>query len=206
MRAQSQGGSPELPTGEQIRGRLAAVLAPEVLAHVDRTAQVARSLAVEHGVDPHRAEIAALLHDVADSLPDDELLKRAAAYGIAISPTETHVPRLLHGPVGAELLREEWGITDEEILDAVRYHITGAPIMSPLVKIVFVADKIEPARDLEYGGLSMIRAAAKTDLDEAVLRLYGWRLGRLVEADQPVAEPLVAARNAIIERNLAMYR
>jgi predicted HD superfamily hydrolase involved in NAD metabolism len=157
-------------------------------------------------VDPHRAEVAALLHDVADSLSERELLEAAQRYGIPVSLTEARVPRLLHAPVGAEILRTEWGITDDEVLDAVRYHISGAPVMSPLVKVVFVADKIEPARDRHYGGLGLIRAIARTDLDEAVLRLYAWRMSTLVEAGERVDEQLVTARNSLIEQTLAMYR
>jgi predicted HD superfamily hydrolase involved in NAD metabolism len=182
------------------------VVSAETLGHVQRTARYARELAVKHGVDPHRAEVAALLHDVADSLSERELLEAAQRYGIPVSLTEARVPRLLHAPVGAEILRTEWGITDDEVLDAVRYHISGAPVMSPLVKVVFVADKIEPARDRHYGGLGLIRAIARTDLDEAVLRLYAWRMSTLVEAGERVDEQLVTARNSLIEQTLAMYR
>jgi predicted HD superfamily hydrolase involved in NAD metabolism len=150
--------------------------------------------------------VAALLHDIADGLSDRELLARAEGYGIRVSLTEARVPRLLHAPVGAEILRHEWGITDEEVLDAVRYHISGAPVMSPLVKVVFVADKIEPARDRHYGGLGPIRAIAHVNLDEAVLRLYAWRMNTLVESGKRVDEQLVTARNTLIEQTLAMYR
>jgi predicted HD superfamily hydrolase involved in NAD metabolism len=195
-----------LPTRDQIVARLKELVSAETLGHVQRTARYARELAAKHDVDPRRAEVAALLHDIADPLSEHELLIRAERYGIRVSLTEARVPRLLHAPVGAEMLRSEWGITDEEVLDAVRYHVSGAPVMSPLVKVIFVADKIEPARDRHYGGLGLIRAIARTDLDEAVLKLYAWRMSTLVEAGQRVDEQLVTARNSLIEQTLAMYR
>jgi predicted HD superfamily hydrolase involved in NAD metabolism len=194
------------PTPELVKARLADAVGMQTLTHVMRTANVARELAALHGVDPERAEITALMHDIADPLSESELITLAERYGIPVTLTEARVPRLLHAPVGAEILREEWGIDDEEMLDAVRYHVTGAPVMSALVKIVFVADKIEPDRDRHYSGLNAIRAIARTNLDEAVLRLYGWRVSALVDAGQPVHEQLVSARNSLIERTLAMHR
>ncbi len=197
---------PPTPSREIVEARIAASVDPRTLAHVQQTAKVARELATLHGVDPERAEIAALVHDVADPLSEHELIVRAEHYGIPVSLTEARVPRLLHAPVGAEILRDEWGIEDEEILDAVRYHVTGAPVMSPLVKVVFIADKIEPDRDHYYSGLDAIRAIARANLDEAVLRLYGWRVSALIADGQPVHEQLVSARNSLIEQTLAMHR
>jgi predicted HD superfamily hydrolase involved in NAD metabolism len=196
----------DLLTPDEIRVVLADYLKPETLAHVERTANVARRLALQHHLDPDRAEATALVHDVADGWSDKELLGAAERFGISVSLTEARVPRLLHAPVGAEFLRHEWGITDEEVLDAVRYHVSGAPMLSPLAKVIFVADKIEPARDRHYGGLGLIRAISRTDLDEAMLRLYAWRMSTLVESGQRVDEQLVTARNTLIEQTLAMYR
>jgi predicted HD superfamily hydrolase involved in NAD metabolism len=178
-------------------------LTPDALGHSVRAAQLARVLAVAHGVDPDRAELAALVHDIADSYSDRDLLASAESYGIAITLTEARIPKLLHGPVGAEVLREEWGITDEEILDAVRDHITGSPYMSPLAKVLFLADKLEPSRDRYYGGLDPLRDLAMHNLDEAILRLYAWRMDQLVASRGPMDERMVSARNRLIDRNLA---
>jgi predicted HD superfamily hydrolase involved in NAD metabolism len=194
------------PTLEEARARLQVEMAPDTLAHSERTAELARILATRHRVDADRAELAGLIHDIADSFSDSELLMLAEKYDIAFTLTEARVPRLLHGPVGAELLRREWGLSDEEILDAVRDHITGGPHMSQLSKILFVADKIEPERDRYYGGLNTIRELAMTDLDEAVLQLFAWRMDQLVEGRKPVDERLVTARNRLIERAKATRR
>jgi predicted HD superfamily hydrolase involved in NAD metabolism len=194
------------PTIELVKARLADTVGARTLEHVQKTANIAWELAALHDVDPSRAALAALVHDVADPISDAELVALTERFGIPVSLTEARIPRLLHAPVGAEILRHDWGIHDEEVLDAVRYHVTGAPIMSPLVKLVFVADKIEPSRDRHYHDLDDIRAIARTDLDQAVLRLYGWRVNALVDSGQPVHERLVAARNSLIEQTLAMQR
>src|SRR5207245_2259341 len=97
-----------------------------------------------------------------------------------------------------------WGITDEEILDAVRFHLSGTTHLSPLAKVVFLADKLEPDRDKFYGYLGPIRELAKHDLDRAILQLYGWRMSQLVLHGAPVHEDLAAARNALIEETRAV--
>jgi predicted HD superfamily hydrolase involved in NAD metabolism len=198
--------SPTVPTLAEAYERLEHDLPADALGHSLRTAAVARALAKEHGVDPDRAELSALVHDVAEGYSEVQLLSLAEGYRIPISLTEARIPALLHAPVGAEILRDTWGISDEEILDAVRYHITGAPHMSPLVKILFLADKLESGRDRFYGGLDPLRELAMKSLDEAILRLYAWRMDDLVANGRPVDQQLVAARNDLIDRSLAARR
>jgi predicted HD superfamily hydrolase involved in NAD metabolism len=171
--------------------------------HSLRVADLARRLASIHGVDPARAELAGIVHDIAEGKSDLDLLSLAEEYEIPISLTEARIPQLLHAAVGAELLRRDWGIDDPEILDAVAQHVTGGVHMSPLGKVLFLADKLEPERDRFYGGLDAVRDLATTSLDQAVLQLYAWRMGQLVESGRPVDERLVSARNQLIEQTLA---
>lgn len=195
--------NPTLISPAEARARLKRELAPETLGHADRTAELARTLAAAHGEDPDRAELAALLHDVADRYSDRELLTLAEEFSIPVTLTQARVPKLLHGPVGAEILRRKWAIDDDELLDAVRDHISGGPMMSRLAKVLFVADKLEPERDRHYGGLDPIRELAPVDLDAAILKLYAWRMSELVHTRSPLDERLVAARNALIEKTVA---
>jgi len=190
---------------DEIRERIRKEMEPETYAHAERTAEVARRLAVAHGEDPDRAELAGLVHDIADRFSDRELLRLADHYAVPVSLTEARIPKLLHAKVGAEMLRES-GIRDEELLDAVREHITGGPRMSLLAKITFVADKIEPNRDRHYGGLDPLREVAMRDLDDAILQLYAWRMDELVAAGQPIHDQLTTSRNRLIERMLARGR
>ena len=64
--------------------------------------------------------------------------------GFGISKIERDYPVLLHGRAGAVLSREELGIEDEEILDAVRWHTTGKRGMNGITSILYIADYIEP--------------------------------------------------------------
>ncbi len=190
----------EMPDLDTIRERISKVVGKDTLAHSQRTALLARELAAIHGEDPDRAEIAALIHDIAHEMDERTLLHHAEQRHISLTLTEARVPKLIHGAVGAAILYSDWGIRDEEILDAVRFHISGSPTMGKLAKIVFVADKLEPERDHYYGRLKPIREIARQDLDQAILRLFGWRMNELVSNSQPVHEDLSSARNALLER------
>ena len=72
----------------------------------------------------------------------------------------------MHAPLGAILAEREYGISDEEILSAIRFHTTGHAGMTKLEKIVALADMTEPGRD--FPGVDEIRAISKRDLDAAM--------------------------------------
>ena len=133
--------------------------------HTLRVAETAERLASLHGLDPAKARLAGLLHDLARETHGDELLRVAAETGILVGESEREKPMLLHGPVAAELAKADLGVTDEAVLESVRVHTTGAPGMGPLSLAVFVADKIEPGREGEW--VEELRALAEGDLRRA---------------------------------------
>ncbi|MBR4173095.1 MAG: bis(5'-nucleosyl)-tetraphosphatase (symmetrical) YqeK, partial [Clostridia bacterium] len=75
-------------------------------------------------------------------------------------------PALVHAKLGAETAKCIFGITDSDIIDAIRWHTVGRRNMSLLEKIVFVADLTELGR--RFPDAEIIRNIAKTDIDRAV--------------------------------------
>jgi predicted HD superfamily hydrolase involved in NAD metabolism len=128
----------------------------------------AAALAMRYGVNIYEASVAGILHDCAKYLSDEEILAKCQKHGIAITEEECNQPQLLHGKLGAHFAKAKYGIEDENILDAIRYHTTGTPNMTTIQKIIFLADYIEPNRK-EVTGLNEIRTAAFEDLDKAVV-------------------------------------
>ena len=142
-----------------------ASLSEKRYAHVAGVADTAESLARQHYLPPRKARLAALLHDVSRESSPDELLAAAQRHGIELDDFTADKPMLLHGPVAAEAARNELGIEDPEILEAVRFHTTGAPRIGPVAVALYVADKIEPSRD--YPSVEKLRDLAQKDLHEA---------------------------------------
>ena len=98
-----------------------------------------------------------------------------------------------HGVVGASFVERELGITDEEILHAIRVHTTGAAKMSLLDKIIYVADYIEPGRI--FPGVKEARELALIDLDEAVAFETKHTLAHLIEQEQQIYPKTIETYN-----------
>lgn len=130
----------------------------------------AACLAMRYDIDVERAETAGLLHDCAKCLSNDKKIKLCKMQSIEINMTEAKNPFLLHAKAGAYLAEHKYGIQDEDILNAIRYHTTGRPGMSMLEKIVFIADYIEPNRT-HTSKLPALRKLAFEDLDKALLEI-----------------------------------
>jgi predicted HD superfamily hydrolase involved in NAD metabolism len=140
-------------------------LSKERYEHTLRVADTAEDLALAHDLDADMARLAALLHDAAREMDPEVFLNLANKWRLQVGDPERQSPKLLHGPVAAELARRELGMDDEEVLQAVRAHTTGRPGMGPLALVLYVADKIEPARD--YPSVGRLRKLAGEDLNEA---------------------------------------
>jgi predicted HD superfamily hydrolase involved in NAD metabolism len=161
--------------------------------HTLRVADTAESLAQVHGLDPARARLAALLHDAARETEPEEFLRLAEEWGVPVGELERQSPKLLHAPVAAELARRELGVEDEEVLEAIRVHTVGRAGMDPLALALYVADKIEPARD--YPSVGRIRSLAKVDLREAAAE----SLRRAVAHNEQRGRPIHPASLAMLE-------
>lgn len=135
-------------------------------AHVLRVARMAARLARVHNVDPLRARIAGMLHDLARLYPAERLLRECAERRMAIDAFERSHPVVLHARLGAELAEDGFGIHDEGILSAIRKHTLADGEMSPLDAIVFLADGLEPGRD--FADRAELAELAYRDLDAAM--------------------------------------
>ena len=138
-------------------------------AHIYRVRDVALELAGRHAIDLESAELGALAHDICRAVPNGDLLSMSAEFGMDVSEVEQDFPVLLHGPVGAELLRREEDLTDSDLYEAVHWHSTAHATLAPLGKLIFLADKLDPQKITAYPFLPELRRMALKDLDRAVL-------------------------------------
>ena len=82
---------------------------------------------------------------------------------------EERVPApVLHQYTGAYLAEHYFGVTDEDVLNAVRYHTSGRPAMSVLEKLIFLSDMLEPGR--LFPKVDKLRAYFAKDLNEGMFR------------------------------------
>lgn len=134
--------------------------------HTIGVTDTAITLAKQYGADEKKAEIAGVFHDYAKYRPKQEMIDIIHAENLP-KDLLLYSSELWHAPVGAILVKKEIGITDEEILDAIRSHTTGRAGMTTLEKVVLLADYIEPNRS--FPGVDEVRELAKQDLDKATI-------------------------------------
>lgn len=133
--------------------------------HTEGVRKTAVMLAKKYGADPEKAELAALFHDMYRGVSEDVL--NYYVKHLDLDKKYLNNCNLAHGKIAAIIMKRDYGIEDEDIINAVSYHTTGRPGMTLLEKIIYIADAIEPNRN--YPGVESLREAAERDLDEACL-------------------------------------
>jgi predicted HD superfamily hydrolase involved in NAD metabolism len=103
-----------------------------------------------------------------------------------------------HGVVGAELIKDELGIWDEDILNAVRHHTTGNPEMSTLEQIIFMADYIEEGRT--FDGVDKARALTFNNLRDGVQYQIKRTIQYLIERNKNVYPSAIDTYNAWVAK------
>ncbi|MBE7058782.1 MAG: nicotinate-nucleotide adenylyltransferase [Ruminococcaceae bacterium] len=123
---------------------LKRLLSPKRFAHCEGVAEECVRIAKLFGADIEKCRLAGILHDCAKELTE----KQYMWMGFDANADNGYDGEcvLLHAEAGAVLAKDRYGIKDEEILEAVRCHITGKPEMSIISQILFLADYTEKSR------------------------------------------------------------
>lgn len=151
---------------------------PERREHSFRVAQMACARARSAGVPSEKALLASALHDCGKYVPPESPLLKG------FSPPDDVPASVLHQYTGAYLAEHEFGVTDEEVLDAVRYHTSGKEDMTALGKLIFLADLLEEKRN--FNGIEKLRALFWRNLDECLLESLKNQTAYLKNSGKPV--------------------
>lgn len=182
---------------EQMKEELKKRLKPSRFRHSLGVEETAVFLADRFGVDEEQARVAGLLHDCAREFRNEDMVKEAEKRGIAIGEVERSMPLLLHADIGAQRVREIYGVDDKDVSQAIARHTVGGPQMTKLDKIIWYADMIEPGRD--FPGVDELRKLAKTaSLDEMLLAGLSHSIIFVVKKGHLVHPATVLARNEIL--------
>lgn len=190
----------DLPQAPDYIAGLEARLPGKQVRHVLSVAEWAVEIAHRLSVDWEAAATAAYLHDWHKKTPPEELLRLAREYGVPVSRVSEQKPKLLHGPVAAETARREFGIADEEVLEAIAWHTTGKPGLRPVGLVLYIADGSEPLREQA----SCHRARALFEREGALAALRFIAQAKLEHAARkPPVDPQTAAFEAWLHEDAA---
>ncbi len=174
---------------EIIRGRLT----PARFRHSLAVAEEAERLAKKYGADPARARTAGILHDILKDAGEDAQLQIFQDFAILLDNVEQQAPKLWHARAGALFIEKVLGVTDPDILAAVRYHTTARAGMSPLEKVLFIADFTSADRD--YKDVDVMRRLADEGLSQAMLYALSYTIRDLVKKQAAIHPDTLAAYN-----------
>ena len=163
--------------------------------HILGVEQAALELARANDYELEKASVAALVHDYAKERSDSEFKALIVQTGLEQDLLNWN-NFIWHGVVGAEIIKKELKITDEEILNAVRRHTVGAKEMTMLDQIVYVADYIEPGRD--FPGVDQARQLAAESLRAAVDFETKHTLLYLMNNDKTIYPAAILTYNAYV--------
>ena len=174
-------------------------LSEERYIHCLGTADCAVELAKQFGEDETKAYVAGLLHDCAKCFDTIKLLE-IIEKNLHIDPNEMMNYKTLHAPVSAFCAQKDFGICEEEILSAIRWHTLGRTEMSTFEKIIFLADKIEPnTRDSEYREKILEILKEENGLNKALLKCYRETIKSLVKRELKICPLTIEIYNNLLD-------
>lgn len=124
----------------------------ELFKHCKSTVLYALKLADRLDLDYEEVFLAALLHDCAKERNNND--KRFKEYP----------QKIVHQFYGAEIAQKEYGITNSNILEAIKFHTTGKRDMTLLGRLIFCADMLEPNR--QFDNVEYLRKIIEEDFEE----------------------------------------
>lgn len=153
---------------EKIKVELQKRVTEKRYIHTLGVVEKALELAEKYSVDSYKIELAGLLHDIAKNMNIDEMKKLCIEnFSDEFDREDFEISELLHSFVGYIVAKDEFGIRDKEILEAIKYHTIGKKGLSILGRIIYIADGIEKNR--VYPNVEYLREKVDKNIDIGII-------------------------------------
>ena len=184
---------------EEINDWLKENLNEERYIHSLGTMECAVELARMFNLDVEKARVAGLLHDCAKCFDTEKLLEIIEQKIKTVEKSELMNYKTLHAPVSAYVSHEKFGVSDSEILSAIRWHTLGKVDMSDFEKIVFLADKIEAnTRPQEYREEILGILSEENGLNKALFKCFSETIKSLVKRKLSICHITIDVYNELL--------
>jgi len=181
-----------------MRNRVESRLDKKRYQHTLGVVETADKLAQIHGVDREQARLAGLLHDYAKSIRGQAVLDVLMDFDVEPEPMFYEHPDLAHGFAAALMAQQEFGVRDEAVLNAIRFHTYGRHDMTPLDQVIYLADYTEPNRDFE--GVDKMRKLSVENMDQAMLMALEETIVYLLGTDKLIHPDTIFERNRLVKK------
>lgn len=162
--------------------KAATYLDAKRLVHSKNTALVALSLNRNFcpKIDEDKVLLAGLLHDVGKIYDKTELPNNIQN----VIPKDSIGTPVQHQFVSAEIVKNDFHISDEDVLNAIRFHTTGRENMSQFEKLIYVSDLISYERNFQ--GVESLRKAVYNDFEKGFITCLTYSRDYVVETGREV--------------------
>lgn len=181
-----------MKTYEQISNYIKNILSEKRYYHSECVAERCVELAKIYGVDPQKAKLVGIAHDVAKEMTAEEQIKYAIENQIELDKVELQNHKLLHSIIGAKICEKEFGFT-EDMVTAVRNHTTGMPKMDMLSKVLFISDAT--GKDRTYDEAKQLYEIVLKDIDRAIYECLSSTIKEIIDRNLPLHINTVKTRN-----------
>lgn len=161
------------------------------LIHTAEVAVSALTKVKELGLDKDDVITACILHDCAKYIDYKSVKGFKLPDGVP-SP-------VVHAFLGAYIAEKHLKISNEEIIDAIRYHTSGKANMSTLGKLLFVADMVEKNRS--YEGVERLREIFELDFNKCFIECLKEEMVHLLNKKQYIYSETISAYDYYIKEN-----
>lgn len=177
--------------------KAATYLDAKRLVHSKNTALVALSLNRNFcpKIDEDKLLLAGLLHDVGKMYDKTELPNNIKN----VIPKDSIGTPVQHQFVSAEIVKNDFHISDENVLNAIRFHTTGRENMSQFEKLIYVSDLISYERNFQ--GVESLRKAVYNDFEKGFITCLTYSRDYVVETGREVY-PLTDKAISFYKENL----
>ena len=152
------------------------------------------------GADPSKAKTAGLLHDIMKNTDPKNQLIFLREFGIILKQEEKAAFPIWHSFSGALYAEKVLGITDQEIIDSIRYHTTGRANMTLLDKVIFMADLT--SSDRNYPDVDFVRELSEENLDASLLYGIEFVIGDLLAKGNVLHPDTVGCYNWLVQQGV----
>jgi predicted HD superfamily hydrolase involved in NAD metabolism len=175
------------------------ILGKQRYQHTKYVLKAASKLAKKLNLDQKKVKTAALLHDIAKSKNTEELKLILKNSQWNIDELEASIVPILHAPAGAVIAEQEFGIEDQEVLEAIRYHTLGHPAMGKIAQVIYAADFI--SEDRQISTLNKIRKEIERDFESGLYLITTNVIKYQLEQDNFIHPYSNDLRNKLLKRS-----
>lgn len=151
---------------KNLKKEIKAKLSPYRYKHSIMVAEEAKKLAKHYHINPQKAYITGLLHDIAKELPEIDNEYWIEKGNLSKNLQKEEYKNIKHADIGAIIAREKYNLNND-MCNAIKYHTIGNKNMNMLAKIIFIADKIGRPKIPDV--LKPVKVLAYQDINKALL-------------------------------------